>query len=412
MEKETTAIQLDNVYKNFKVYADRAFTLKERALFWKRGNHSVHHILNGLNLTIKKGEVVGMIGQNGCGKSTTLKLMTRILYPEKGTISVNGRVSSLLELGAGFHPDLSGRDNIYANAAIFGLSKKETNARLNSIIQFSELEEYIDNPVRTYSSGMYMRLAFAVAINVDAEILLIDEILAVGDANFQSKCYHRMNELKQKGVTIVLVTHDMGTVEKFCNRAIWLNKGKIMADGAPVDVVDQYRSYMNEKQIERIQREENAEAQEPQERETDSNHFGTGDVKIVDAFLRNAQNERTKILRGGESATIEIHYEVEKPCSGYMFGMGFYTSEQQLVYGNNTDLDGIKLTEIKGKGVVKFHIEKLPLLSGDYGLNVAVVDESQRPLDFYRCYTMIQVVSDDRSVGFASVDHQWDVSGT
>jgi ABC-type polysaccharide/polyol phosphate transport system ATPase subunit len=203
-----------------------------------------------LNVRIRSGEVVGLIGENGCGKSTLLKLMTRIMYPDSGSITVRGRVSSLLELGAGFHPDLTGRENIYTNAAIFGLSKKEIDGRLQDIIEFSELYESIDNPVRTYSSGMYMRLAFSVAINVNADILLIDEILAVGDTNFQEKCFNKLEQLKSEGITIVLVSHDSSVVQRFCMRAIWIQDGKIAFDGDADSTVDAYNRYMNKKKIE------------------------------------------------------------------------------------------------------------------------------------------------------------------
>ena len=191
-------------------------------------------------MTIHKGETVALVGINGSGKSTLLKLMTQIIYPNKGTIKTYGKLVSLLELGAGFHPDFSGRENIYFNASIFGLSKKEIDARLDDIIAFSELGDYIDNPVRTYSSGMYMRLAFSIAINVDAEILLIDEILAVGDQHFQERCYEKMMELKKEGKTMVFVTHSMNAVKKFCDRAVWISNGRVRMDGNTEDVVNEY----------------------------------------------------------------------------------------------------------------------------------------------------------------------------
>ena len=194
-------------------------------------------------MKIKKGEVVWLIGVNGSGKSTLLKLMTKIIYPNKGTVTTKGKLTSLLELGAGFHPDFSGRENIYFNASIFGLTKKEIDKRLEEIIEFSELREFIDNPVRTYSSGMYMRLAFSVAINVDAEILLIDEILSVGDEHFQEKCFKKLEELKSQGKTIVFVTHGMGSVKRFCTRAVWLHEGRIKMDGNVDKVIE---SYVNE----------------------------------------------------------------------------------------------------------------------------------------------------------------------
>ena len=183
-------------------------------LFWKRNRYENRQVLNGISFEVKKGEAVGLIGHNGCGKSTTLKLLTKIIYPTSGTVEMRGRVSSLIELGAGFHPDMSGRENIYTNAAIFGLSKREIEERLDTIIEFSELQAFIDNPVRTYSSGMYMRLAFAVAINVNADILLIDEILAVGDANFQAKCFDKLKEIKERGTTIIIVSHALGQIEQ------------------------------------------------------------------------------------------------------------------------------------------------------------------------------------------------------
>lgn len=235
------AIEVKNVYKNFNVYYDRANTLKERLLFLgKRNKKEKREILNDINLKIKKGETVALIGVNGSGKSTLLKLMTKIIYPNKGTITTNGKLTSLLELGAGFHPDFSGRENIYFNASIFGLTKKEIDRRLNQIIEFSELENFIDNPVRTYSSGMYMRLAFSVAINVDADILLIDEILSVGDQHFQEKCFEKMRELKKEGKTMVFVTHSLGAARKLCDRAVWLYQGKIKMDGNTDKVIDEY----------------------------------------------------------------------------------------------------------------------------------------------------------------------------
>ena len=235
------SIIVDNVYKTFNVYLDKANTIKEKLLFlFSRNRKEKREVLSGINTKIKNGEVVALIGTNGSGKSTLLKLMTKIIYPNKGRITTNGILTSLLELGAGFHPDFSGRENIYFNASIFGLTKKEIDERLDNIIEFSELEHFIDNPVRTYSSGMYMRLAFSVAINVDADILLIDEILSVGDEHFQNKCFNKMLELKNEGKTMVFVTHSMDSVKKLCDRTIWLKDGKIKMDGNTNDVVEKY----------------------------------------------------------------------------------------------------------------------------------------------------------------------------
>ena len=242
VEKDV-AIKVNHVSKRFKLYYDKAHTLKEKLLFFSKKNKDKNHILEVLkdiNLEIKKGESVALIGTNGSGKSTLLKLMTKIIYPNKGKITTNGKLTSLLELGAGFHDDFTGRENIYFNASIFGLTKKEIDDKLEEIIEFSELREFIDNPVRTYSSGMYMRLAFSVAINVQAEILLIDEILAVGDKHFQDKCFNKLIELKESGKTIVIVTHSMDQVKRFCDRAVWLYKGEIRQDGKVEDVLKEY----------------------------------------------------------------------------------------------------------------------------------------------------------------------------
>lgn len=226
--------------KSFKINRDKAKTLKEKILFAHRGEDEIHEVLKNINLSVQKGDTVALIGINGSGKSTLLKLMTKIIYPNKGSVETNGKLTSLLELGAGFHPDFTGRENIYFNASIFGLTKKEIDRRMDDIIDFSELGAAIDDPIRTYSSGMYMRLAFSVAINVDAEILLIDEILAVGDQHFQEKCFKKLEELKNSDKTIVIVTHSLDAVKTLCSRAIWIYRGELRLDGDPIYVIDEY----------------------------------------------------------------------------------------------------------------------------------------------------------------------------
>ena len=240
MKKSKNAIEIKKMTKKFKLFYDKPGTLKERLVFWNHKKAETRTVLNNIDLEIKKGETVALIGVNGSGKSTLLKLMTKIIYPTTGTVSVNGKLTSLLELGAGFHQDFTGRENIYFNASIFGLTRKEIDKRLNDIIEFSELEEFIDNPVRTYSSGQYMRLAFSIAINVDAEILLIDEILAVGDQHFQEKCFAKLEELRDSDKTIVIVSHALNAVEKICTRGVWIDNGEIQADGKIKEVVKKY----------------------------------------------------------------------------------------------------------------------------------------------------------------------------
>ena len=240
MLKDNIAIKVKEVTKTFKLYSDKPNTLKERLVRGYKNKTEYRLILDDINLEIKKGETVALIGVNGSGKSTLLKLMTKIIYPNKGTVETNGKLTSLLELGAGFHPDFTGRENIYFNASIFGLSKKEIDKRVGAIIEFSELGDLIDSPVRTYSSGQYMRLAFSVAINVDAEILLIDEILAVGDQHFQDKCFNKLEELAESEMTIVIVSHSLDSLKKLCKRAIWINEGKIAMDGNCSKVIEEY----------------------------------------------------------------------------------------------------------------------------------------------------------------------------
>ena len=244
MQKEN-AIEIRNMYKSFKIQSDRANTLKSLLVMKRNNKVERHEVLKNINLDIRKGETVCLIGNNGCGKSTLLKLMTKIIYPNRGTVQTFGKIASLLELGAGFHPDFTGRENIYFNSAVFGMNHSQIEKRLDDIIEFSELGSFIDEPIRTYSSGMYMRLAFSIAINVDADILLIDEILAVGDQHFQDKCYAKLRELKEdRDKTIVIVSHSLEVVKSLCSRAIWIYRGDVKLDGDPAYVIAEYLEQM------------------------------------------------------------------------------------------------------------------------------------------------------------------------
>ena len=302
-------IEVRNMYKQFKEQYDIANTLKDKILFWNRDNRKeVHKVLNNINLNVKKGESVALIGTNGSGKSTLLKLMTKIIFPTSGTIETNGKLTSLLELGAGFHPDFTGRENIYFNASIFGLSRKEIDNRIDEIIEFSELGEFIDNPIRTYSSGMYMRLAFSVAINVDAEILLIDEILAVGDQHFQEKCFAKLKELRDSGKTIVIVSHSLDTVKKLCRRAVWIYKGEVRLDGDPTYVINQY--------LKQVAIDHKQEVKKAIEQGT---HRATGIITIdfPKDFSEIQQSEEKFLCRGWEisnaiDSSLEIYLDEKK----------------------------------------------------------------------------------------------------
>lgn len=447
--KTDNVIEVKDITKKFKVFLDKGHTLKELTLFSKRRKYEEREVLKGISFEVKKGEAIGLIGHNGCGKSTTLKLLTRIMYPDSGTIEMKGRVSSLIELGAGFHPDMSGRQNIYTNASIFGLTRKEIDARLDEIIAFSELEEFIDNPVRTYSSGMYMRLAFAVAINVDADILLIDEILAVGDANFQAKCFERLRELKAAGVTTVIVTHDTGVVERFCDHAIWINDGKAVAAGKSIEVVDAYLSYMNGKRIESIEHEEErkrekqkgieyikdeniseeVESSEKKDEKSDDDvsiaekseeellyeqamdynvkHFGNKKAAIKNCVLKNNKGKVTTVIRSEEKYSIEIQYEVKKELKELVFGMGIYTLDGVWIFGTNTLNAKIRIPYKENEGTIIFESEPLHLLTNKYILQVSITEIDGTPVDFYREYCQFNVINNSREAGIIRYNTRW-----
>lgn len=239
-KENDVVIRVNNLTKEFVIWEDKAYFLKEKLGNLKRNKKRKHVVLHDISCEINKGQTVALIGVNGSGKSTLLKLMTKIIYPEKGSIEIKGKISSLLELGAGFNTDFTGRENIYFNASMYGLGKKDVDKIIDKIIDFSELGKFIDSPVRTYSSGMYMRLAFSIAVNVQADVLLIDEILAVGDAHFQAKCLNKMQELKSQGKTMVFVSHNISQVKSFCDRAIWLKEGRIRMDGEVNSVLEEY----------------------------------------------------------------------------------------------------------------------------------------------------------------------------
>ena len=400
-------INVKNVEKSFKIYSDKGYTLKERLLFFKqRNSYTRHEVLKGVTLEIEKGEVIGLVGHNGCGKSTLLKLMTKIIYPDKGKIEINGKISSLLELGAGFHPDMTGRENIYTNASIFGLTKKEIDARLDDIIEFSELEEFIDSPVRTYSSGMYMRLAFSVAINVDADILLIDEILAVGDARFQAKCFNKMLELKKSGITIVIVSHDLGSIERLCNRAIWIENGKIKDEGIPHDIVAEYLDdIMNKDKNKEESEEKNIKEKENKK---DRNRTGNKGVEIIDIKLLNEKDEISDTYNSEDKLKIQVKYKRNNTkLKNSVFGFGIFRNDGLNCYGTNTFIDNFGKIKIQDEGIVEIEIEKIQLLEGEYYIDLAFVDEYGTPFDYIRKATKVITYSTVKDVGVYRINHKF-----
>ena len=419
--KETNAIEVHNLKKMFKVYYDKGSQLKEKLLFKKRNRYEERWVLKGIDFEVKKGEAVGLIGHNGCGKSTTLKLLSRIIYPDAGTVEMCGRVSSLIELGAGFHPDMSGRENIYTNAAIFGLGKKEIDRRLNDIIEFSELEEFIDNPVRTYSSGMYMRLAFSVAINVDADILLIDEILAVGDVAFQAKCFNKLREIKANGTTIIIVSHSLGQVEQICDRSIWIHEGLIKEDGKPRIVDPHYLEYMSEKTVEHEkkkaentekevvkQSEENSEKTENEaKKEEDKKRWGSREATMEAIHVVDASGMEKDEFFNTEPISIVIDYKTKKRIEDAVIGIAVYRDDQTYIYGTNTLIDYSEPTVLKESGKVKLNIDCMPLSAGKYTFDFAFHKPDNFSYDFWREACTITIKNKLNEVGIVSIPHKW-----
>lgn len=421
------SIIVENVSKKFRRYTDKQSTLKAKVLNFGKQVINEDWILKNINLCIEEGQSVGLIGRNGSGKSTLLKIMTKILYPDKGSLSVNGRVSSLLELGAGFHPDFTGLENIFMNASILGLSKKEIELKLTDIISFSELGDYIYQPVRIYSSGMYMRLAFSVAISVDPDILLIDEVLAVGDSAFQNKCIEKIKELKGMGKTIVIVTHDNSMVEKICDRAVWLQDGEITSDGFPRDVIMEYMEFLSEEENKRLisdQRVGNEASDNSESKQIvkltetiDSavsikKRSGNKKVEILDVWFSDSQNLLKKNFYTGEAMNINIKYIVNEDVSSTIFGVGFYTSDNIYCYGTNTHIDrSIPNNELSKQGILQFKVKKLLFLPGIYNLDVAVHHENGEPYDYLTHAYSFQVSSDIKDIGVVRLEHSWELKG-
>ena len=422
MDKDN-AIEVHDVKKKFKIYYDKGSDLKDRILFHKRSHYEDRWVLKGISFSVKKGEAIGLIGHNGCGKSTTLKLLTKIMYPDSGTIEMCGRVSSLIELGAGFHPDMSGRENIYTNASIFGLTKKEIDNRLDDIIEFSELEEFIDNPVRTYSSGMYMRLAFSVAINVSANILLIDEILAVGDANFQKKCFDKLREIKAEGTTIVIVSHALEQIEQICETSYWIEDGLIKESGTPKYVHEHYLYSMEQKRIEQLEKTHNAEKEEnktetaekleevlPDFCDKSAIRMGTGDVKFIDAQMRNQKGEKQYIFDTEDKITVFLKYKSEKKGLKGNFGYGIFREDSLHCYGTNVSIECDDFIPIEETGEVSVTFQN-SLLPGKYFLDVAVHSHDGIIFDDIRRVQSFVVSSSKRDIGVCRLHSEWSVNG-
>jgi ABC-type polysaccharide/polyol phosphate transport system ATPase subunit len=350
------AIRVENVRKRFRLYHERNQSLKASVMRGRRARYEEFWALDGVTFDVPVGSTFGLIGENGSGKSTMLKCMAKILRPDEGSIVSHGKVSALLELGAGFHPELSGRENVYLNGAILGLSKRQLQDRFDEIVDFAGISQFIDSPVKNYSSGMYVRLGFSVAINVDPDILLIDEVLAVGDADFQRKCSEKIADFRKQGKTIVIVSHSLPSVRTLCDQVALLEHGELRDLGAAGAVIDHYL----------------ADAFSDRVEEGGFVRWGSGEVRIEGVELIDAQVRLGSRLRTGDDVTLRFHYHAKEPVSDVMIGMAVDTLEGMTVTGPNTRDGGFRCERLEGRGYVDLRIPRLMLLSGTYDVTASV----------------------------------------
>jgi ABC-type polysaccharide/polyol phosphate transport system ATPase subunit len=370
--------------------------------------------LDGVSFEVPRGTTFGVIGENGSGKSTLLKLLAGITKPTRGALRVAGRISALIELGAGFHPEISGRENVAINGIMLGLTRREVDERFDEIVDFAELREFIDAPVKTYSSGMYMRLGFSVAIHVDPDVLLIDEVLAVGDESFTRKCLDKIGEFRRRGKTIVLVTHSLGLVEKMCDEALWLRHGRKAGIGDPKRVVDEYLTYVAGGE-EALLAHEQAPAPEP-EAETKpegyrEGRWGSRDVEITRVRLVDDRGQERHVFASGEGVTLRLDVEARAEVEDFVFGVGIFTTDGVSVYGTNTHIEDYVPRRAAGRGEVALELSDLRLVEGTYLLDVAVHRRDGTPYDYHRGRHSFRVKSRIKDVGVYRPPHRWSFTG-
>jgi lipopolysaccharide transport system ATP-binding protein len=412
-------IDFYNVSKRFVLHRDRQNSLQERLinLLRPRAQGEEFWALRDVSFAVEKGESIGLIGHNGAGKSTALKLMTRILEPTHGSVQITGRVAALLELGSGFHPDLSGRENVFLYGSLMGLSRRDMQKRLDSIIDFAEIGNFIDTEVKHYSSGMYTRLAFAVATEVDPDILITDEVLAVGDESFQRRCMERIYRFRRMGKTIVFVSHALEVVRTLCDQAVWLDQGLARAYGSSTQVIDEYLQDVNRRERERVERlrkdtgqDQRTHADGEQEDAQSLQRHGSREVEITCVeLLDEAENPRS-VFHTHDPVIARIHYDAHQLIEWPVFGVALFHETGLWLTGPNTSFDGVDIPAIEGKGFIDYIIPSLPLLTGRYALTVGVFDETMlHPFDFHdRLY---QVVVQSRGTreryGIMSFSGKW-----
>lgn len=402
--EDEIAIQVKDVVKVYKLYEKMRDRVKD-AFGLGRGGFKLHYALNGVNMDVKKGETVGIIGTNGSGKSTILKIITGVLHPTSGEVIVNGRISALLELGAGFNPEYSGVENVYLNGTMMGFSEKEIDAKLPAILEFADIGDYVYQPVKTYSSGMFVRLAFAVAINIEPEILIVDEALSVGDVFFQSKCYHKFEEFKQMGKTIVFVSHDLSSIAKYCDRVFLLNQGTLLGVGGPKEMIDaykqvlvgQYKGGMTKTALDEAF--EDASGTNPNALE-----YGDGKARIEEYYLTDENGTRTTTLLKGSEFTLHLKVRFQEAVSAPIFAFTVKNVRGTEITGTNTMLEKAFLDGVSAGQVKEITFtQKADLQGGEYLLSLGITGYEGDVFQVYhRLYDIINmtIVSDKNTVGF------------
>jgi ABC-type polysaccharide/polyol phosphate transport system ATPase subunit len=451
----TSAIELVNVSKVYRRYGGRQFsTLKsallQRSILRDLRPSETFPALTDVTFSVPKGSTYGVIGKNGSGKSTALKLVAGITKPTSGTVRVVGRISALIELGAGFHPEISGRENVFINGIMLGLTKREIQERFDEIVDFAELREFIDAPVKTYSSGMYMRLGFAVAIHVNPDVLLVDEVLAVGDEGFTHKCLDKFAEFRRRGKTILLVTHSLNLVERFCDEALWLDEGRALSHGDPKRVVGAYLTKVEQGEAQLLaettakaveeagrdglgrregqegrdgqegrERKEPQEGPEQQERPADptsnmyqavEGRWGSREVEITDVALLDASGQQSFVFHSGDRVSIRLKVRAAHPIDDFVFGIGLFNADGVCCYGTNTYLEEMDPEQLAGDAEAMFSIDSLDLIEGTYKLDVAVHKRDGYPYDYHRLLYTFRVKSRTHDVGIYRPRHQWSFS--
>ena len=370
--------------------------------------------LDGVSFEVPRGTTFGVIGENGSGKSTLLKLLAGITKPTRGSLAVAGRISALIELGAGFHPEISGRENVAINGIMLGLTRREVDERFDEIVDFAELREFIDAPVKTYSSGMYMRLGFSVAIHVDPDVLLIDEVLAVGDEAFTRKCLDKIGEFHRRGKTIVLVTHSLGLVEKMCDETLWLRHGRKAGIGDPRRVVDAYLTYVaggEEALLARDQAVAPAPEAETKPEGYREGRWGSREVEITRVRLVDDRGQERHVFASGEGVTLRLEVEARAEVEDFVFGVGIFTADGVSVYGTNTHIEDYVPRRAVGRGEVSLELSDLRLVEGTYLLDVAVHRRDGTPYDYHRGLHSFRVKSRIKDVGVYRPPHRWSFTG-